>query len=148
MSVLRFIKLAVFICVAGFSIEACGNSGPTPIRYGNEQCAHCRMTISDMHFGCQLVTVKGRTYNFDDVQCMRSFVAEGGIAPGDIARVYLTDYLAGGGLRPAADFMLLRSETLRSPMQGNIAAFLTPEGLQEVQKHHAGEVLTWAGFWE
>lgn len=139
------------ILVVGFLLalgsQACGSDGPKPINYGKDQCAHCKMTVSDARFGCQLVTTKGRAYHFDDVQCMVAYVKEGPIANEDVATYYLPDYANGNKLLPAENLFLLRSESLRSPMRGDIAAFASKEDLEEIREIHGGEQLTWTAIW-
>jgi len=129
-------------------IQACGSSGPQPINYGHDQCGHCRMTVSDARFGCQLATTKGRAYNFDDVQCMVAFVKAGSVAEEDVAEYYLPDYRNPNKLLPSAGLFFLKSEALKSPMRGDVAAFATKEERAEVQEIHGGEELMWADLWK
>ena len=39
--------------------------GPEPFVFGEDQCAHCRMTIMDRAFATQVVATTGRTYKLD-----------------------------------------------------------------------------------
>lgn len=130
------------------AVQACGGGGPEPINYGHDQCGHCKMTISDARFGCQLATMKGRAYNFDDVQCMIAFVKAGNVAKEDVAECYLPDYSHTNKLLPSKALFLLKSESLKSPMRGDVAAFATRQELAQVQETHGGEELTWADLWE
>ncbi|WP_202912417.1 nitrous oxide reductase accessory protein NosL [Sphingobacterium olei] len=131
------------------SVQACNSSaGPKPIRYGQDQCAYCKMTVSDARFGTQLVTKKGRAYNFDDVQCMIAFVKEGTVKRDDVAGFYLPDYSNDNELLPAEKMLLLKSESLKSPMRGNIAAFATEKDLAQARAQHTGDVLTWDDLWK
>jgi len=106
------------------------------------------MTISDARFGCQLATTKGRVYNFDDVQCMVAFVKAGNVAQEDVATYYLPDYSHANKLLPSEALFLLKSESLKSPMRGDIAAFVTKEDLAQVQEIHGGEELRWTDLWK
>lgn|SRR5690606_630094 len=124
--------------------SACSSDGPVPIRYGQEQCTYCKMTISDARFGSQIVTLKGRAYNFDDVHCMIAFLKAGVVEQSDIKEIYLPDYSNDNKLYPANQMFLLKSESLKSPMLGNIAAFISETDLQAVREIHGGEVLKWA----
>jgi len=148
MRTLRFLITMILIAGAMLGIQGCSAEGPQPIHYGKESCAHCRMTISDARFGSQLVTTKGRTYNFDDVQCLLSFVEEGGVARSEVAHCYLSDYANGGKLLPADSLLLLKSESLKSPMRGDIAAFTSEAALEAVREVHGGEHLTWTDLWK
>lgn len=129
--------------------QACSSSaGPKPIRYGQDQCAYCKMTVSDARFSTQLVTKKGRAYNFDDVQCMIAFVKEGTVKREDVAGFYLPDYSNDNRLLPAEKMFLLKSESLKSPMRGNIAAFGSQEDLEKAKAEHKGDLLTWDSLWK
>ncbi len=144
----RFLSIVLLALAVTFGIQACGGDGPKPIHYGKDQCAYCRMTISDMRFGCQLVTTKGRAYNFDDAQCMVAFVKGGGVAHEDVAHCYLSDYANENKLLPAEGLFLLKSESLKSPMRGDIAAFPSEEDLEKVREIHGGERMTWEDLWK
>lgn len=129
-------------------LTSCGNNSPKPIRYGEDQCAHCRMTVSDMRFGTQLLTNKGRTYQFDDLQCMVAYVKSGSIAREDVATFYLPDYVNENKLQPADNMFLLKSESLKSPMRGDIAAFTDQSDLEKVREEHPGEAMGWEDLWK
>ncbi len=139
------ILLSFLIPVLGVILlfSSCNNDGPQEIRYGQDQCVYCKMTISDARFGTQIVTKKGRALNFDDLQCMIAYIKEGSIQPDDISEIYLPDYQNNNKLIPASEALLLRSESLKSPMRGNIAAFSNNADLEEARKIHGGDVLTW-----
>ncbi len=131
-----------------FFLVSCGGKSPKPIRYGEDQCAHCRMTVSDMRFGTQLLTSKGRTYQFDDLQCMVAYVKSGSVAKEDVAAFYLPDYVNDNKMAAAEEMYLLKSESLKSPMRGDIAAFINQEDLEQVKAEHNGEVQTWDDLWK
>lgn len=133
----------LFSLMVTLGFAACGNDGPQAIRYGQEQCVYCKMTISDARFGTQIVTNKGRAFNFDDVQCMIAFMKAGDVDQADIKEIYLPDYSNDNKLYPAKEMFLLRSEALKSPMRGDVAAFITEADLEEARKIYGGEVLKW-----
>ncbi|WP_293955677.1 MULTISPECIES: nitrous oxide reductase accessory protein NosL [unclassified Sphingobacterium] len=149
---MRNYKLFALICssilLVLFSLQACqGNNKPKPIKYGSEQCAHCKMTITDVRFGTQLQTKKGRVFNFDDVQCMIAFVNGNSVKKEEIAVYYLSDYVSHN-LIPAADAYYLKSESLKSPMRGNIAVFEKRGELDKVKAEIGGTVMTWNDLWK
>lgn len=135
--------ILLFSLMVTLGFAACGNDGPQAIRYGQEQCVYCKMTISDARFGTQIVTNKGRAFNFDDVQCMIAFMKAGDVDKADIKEIYLPDYSNDNKLYPAKEMFLLRSEALKSPMRGDVAAFITEADLEEARKIYGGEVLKW-----
>lgn len=138
------------ICILFFSgLQSCnGNQGPKPIRYGKDQCVYCKMTISDARFGTQLVTKKGRVHNFDDLSCMVAFVKKGQIKKEDIAAFYVPDYTNENTLLPASELFYLKSEQLKSPMRGDIAAFSKKSDLESTQITHGGEIVRWEDLWK
>lgn len=145
---ISFLSMLFLGVALALGVQACGSSGPKPINFGSDQCAHCRMTISDARFGSQLVTTKGRAYLFDDVQCMVTFVKDGSIAADDVAKYYVPDYANDNKLLPAEGVVLLKSESLQSPMRGDVAAFANQEDLAEVREIHGGESLSWEDLWK
>lgn len=48
-------------------------SGPVAIVYDHEQCAHCRMLVSEPAFAAQIQTRDGRVLNFDDPGCLIAY---------------------------------------------------------------------------
>jgi copper chaperone NosL len=106
------------------------------------------MSVSDPRFGCELVTTKGRAFHFDDAQCMIDHVKKGNVATEDVANYYLPDYLNDNKLMPAEGLYLLKSESLKSPMRGDVAAFANETDLEEARKVHGGEILTWSDLWK
>jgi hypothetical protein len=57
-------------------LAACGPaSGPQPIVYDREPCAHCRMLISEPRFAAQLETQDGEIRSFDDPGCLLADLA-------------------------------------------------------------------------
>ncbi len=142
------LSLLILGVVLAVGTQACSSGGPKPINYGKDQCAHCKMTVSDARFGCQLVTTKGRAYHFDDVQCLVAYVKAGSVDKSEVANYYLPDYSNDNKLLPAEGLFLLKSESLRSPMRGDIAAFASESDLAHVREIHGGEQLTWADLWK
>lgn len=138
----------ISLLLLALSFQACqGNIGPKPIKYGTDQCAYCKMTVSDQRFGTQLQTKKRRTYNFDDVQCMISFVKESNVKKEEVAAFYLPDYLSNS-LLPAEKLFYLKSDELKSPMRGNIAAFKSLEDLEKTKASLGGTILKWDDLWK
>lgn len=114
-----------------------------PIVLGKDHCAYCKMSISDPRYGAAVLTLKGRTYKYDDVQCMIDHLSAGGIASKQVKQVYVVDYAGSHLLIPVEKAILFHSETLHSPMEGNIVAFLSMDSLKELMNSHVGDILKW-----
>lgn len=146
-TIISVILLSIGIC-ATWILSSCSSDGPQAIKYGKDQCAYCKMTVSDARFGTQLKTKKGRAYHFDDQQCMVAMVKKGEIAKEDVAVFYMPDYANDNKLLAAEGLFYLHSESLKSPMRGDVAAFQHQEDLEETLLHHEGKVMTWEDLWK
>lgn len=131
---------AVFLGMISFG--SC-KAGPEPIRPGIDNCYFCKMTISDVRFGAELVTKKGKVYKFDDVHCIAAYLKTKEIEPGNINNYYLTNYSGTHQLLHVQTALLLKSDDLRSPMGGNIAAFDNKDSLSGIKKRFPGSLVAW-----
>ena len=138
----------IFFILIIAGLQACSShAGPKPINYGVDQCAKSKINKKDARFGTQLITKKGRVYNFDDVQCMIAYVKEGQSKREEIAAFYLPDFQTQE-LMPAESMFYLKSEALKSPMRGDIAAFASKVDMESVLSEVGGTMLTWDDLWK
>ncbi len=129
--------VALLLLLAGCSPE------PQPIAFGQDNCAHCLMTISDERYGAELVTKKGKVHKFDAVECLASYLVEGQVNPEDIHSVWVTDFKNPPLLIPASQAFYLQSENLRSPMGMNLTAFGNEADQDAVLDAYPGRILNW-----
>ena len=130
----------VFLLVMGLS--SC-TAGPAPIQIGKDNCYFCKMSISDVRFGAEIVTTKGKIYKFDDVHCILAYLKTKETEPGNIKDFYLTNYSGSHQLININKSFLLRADELRSPMGGNIAAFDNSDSLKIIEKRFPGNTVSW-----
>lgn len=119
------------------------NTGPEPLQLGKDQCFSCKMTISDERFGAEIVTNKSKVYKFDDTHCLLGFKKSGTVEAKDMKGIYFTNFNAPHQLMIADKSWFLKSEQLRSPMNGNIAAFETETALRKAKESFDGSVVSW-----
>lgn len=124
------------------TITSC-NTGPEPLKTGVDNCYFCKMTISDVRFGAELVTKKGKIYKFDDSKCIISYMQTKDVATDNIKNIYLTNYSGSHQLIDVNNAFLLKAEELRSPMGGNVAAFDNKDSLLTIQKRFSGNTVNW-----
>lgn len=117
---------------------------PETLRYGQDVCHTCKMTLVDKKYGAELVTAKGKVYKFDDVNCMAGFIHSGYLNDQTISLTLITDYAQPGTLIPAQEAFYLKSDNLRSPMASGIAAFGSIESLQQNKETLTGTALRWS----
>jgi copper chaperone NosL len=101
------------------------------------------MTIVEPHFGGQVVTKKGRTYKFDDAHCLLNFLKKEKVKGEDIAQTVLVDFDNDQQFLDVKSAHFVKSPQLKSPMNGNAAAFATREKAVAKGKETSGEVKTW-----
>lgn len=118
---------------------------PEPVRYGQDECAECRMIISDQRFGAELLTRKGRVYKFDDLCCMKAFVKRGAVLPAEVKVELASDFQRPNQFLPVTEAYLLVSDQLKSPMGSDCAAFASEAARQEAQAAlGGGKPVRWA----
>lgn len=122
-------------------ITSC-NAQQQPIIVGQDNCSFCKMTVSDARFGGEVVTQKGKVYKFDDPHCLLSFLKSESVKKSDIKTVYVVDYTSHK-LIPASTAFFYKTEQLRSPMNGNIAAFSTADDLAKTTMQWKGVKTDW-----
>jgi len=141
------VKASAFL-VAGavLTLQSC-HSGAQPIRYGQDNCDFCKMTIMDNRFGGEITTKKGKVYKYDDMHCLLSACRAGIPAKNEIAAIYLTNFSDGQWIL-AADSYLLQNEAFHTPMNGNIAAFSSVNDRTHYQQEIQGQALSWKELYQ
>ena len=119
------------------------NSGPESLKIGKDNCAFCKMTISDNRYGAEIITSKGKVYKFDDSHCLLAFMQAKTVAKEDIKDVYLADFAGDHKLIKAETAFLLRSDAFRGPMNGNIGAFSVEDSMKKMAQQYQGTAITW-----
>ncbi|MDZ7657735.1 nitrous oxide reductase accessory protein NosL [Fodinibius sp.] len=123
-------------------VTACSQE-PAEVHYGSDECAHCKMMITDKQFASQIVTDKGKALKFDAIECMAVYhrMNEDEL---DGAKLYVSNYDEPGNWLNAREAQFVKSEVVNSPMGESLLAFPSQE---EAKKHIAerpGKLLDWA----
>jgi copper chaperone NosL len=130
----------LFIPLALLSFSSC-NSQPQPIKVGNDACHFCKMIISDKRFGAEILTAKGKVYKFDDIICVIDFT-KAQKKPME-ATYYITDFEAPYTLIKTSENFLLKSDALKTPMNGQMAAYSSKQALQKAIVTYKGQEIYW-----
>jgi copper chaperone NosL len=130
------ILLSVFL-FQGCSVE------PEKIAYGKDQCSECRMTIMDPKFGAEIVTKKGRVYKFDDVHCVVQFLKSGSERRENVDQIVFTDYHNLDQFLDSGTAWFIVSPQLKSPMNGNAAAFSDKKTAETQAATIKGNIVNW-----
>lgn len=132
----------ICLILLGAVLMQCSVS-PEQVQYAKDPCQFCKMTIMEPGFATELVNTKGRSYKFDDISCMIKYMKMEEQQVDDYAFVLVNKYATDQWI-DAANARFIRNENLRSPMQGNTAAFknkIPEEWAQEPE-------LNWNELWE
>lgn len=133
---------AVSALLMTLGLQSC-STGPVPISFGKDACHSCKMIISDQRFGAELITDKNKVFKFDDTHCIVSFMKSGDLGQAAIKDIYLVDYSQQGSFIKANESFLFKSDELRSPMGGNIAAFAVEDSSQKFKLQLNGTAISW-----
>jgi copper chaperone NosL len=136
-------KVYIFTLMAFLIIiTACGNY-PEPIRYGEDNCAHCKMMITDEKYGAELVTDKGKIYKYDSIECLLEQLHNQTFKEDQIGSMWVIDFSNPQTLIDAKTAYYTKNDNFRSPMGLNVQAFQTEEDFNKFFSEDGGEKLNW-----
>lgn len=124
------------------SLTGCSQK-PQPINYGKDACDFCKMTIMDKKFASVIVTSKGKNFHFDDMHCMISYLGENK-SKVENATVYVNDFTGGQNYLKASESYFVKDPELKTPMNGQIAAFPSELLAKEYISRHGGTLLNYS----
>jgi copper chaperone NosL len=123
------------------ALSSCSSKNPEPLALNKDQCESCKMTYADIRFGAECITTKGKVYKFDDLSCMKAFSSSNNTMV--IDRWYINDYNGNNVLIDATKAWYVLHETIKSPMNGNTAAFAQQHEAEKFAASFAGKISTW-----
>ncbi|WP_421824643.1 nitrous oxide reductase accessory protein NosL [Flagellimonas oceanensis] len=114
---------------------------PKPIDYGHVGCHYCSMTIVDKQHAAQLVTKKGKVFNFDAIECMMNQLKDQDKST--MALFMVNDFDQPGSLVDGTKATYLISENIPSPMGAFLSAFEQKQAAQNTLGANGGKLYTW-----
>ena len=125
------------------------NTIPTSIKIGKDACSFCKMTVSDNRFGVVLVTEKGKSFIFDDPQCLASYLHSPKNSPQNSAQktslkktdIYFTNFIGAHLLVNANEAFIIKSQQIHGPMNGSFAAFSNKDSAMRYILHNTGNIV-------
>lgn len=124
-----------------FLLHGC-TTKPEPIVVGMDNCSFCKMTISDKKYSAEYVTDKGKVFKFDDSYCMLSYIKSNDKYVNQQNNIYFTDYTGNNALINSNVVFLLKSKSIKGPMNGNIAAFSSMDSLLKFKTLLGGDMIS------
>ena len=132
------------LLLAALLLSACAAAGPVPLRWGEESCRHCHMTLADRRFGAEIVTTRGRDLSFDDAGCAAEALAFGETAAAEVSSVWVIDYGHPDSLIAAEGAVFVRSTALHTPMGSGVVATADSAAAAVLARDSQGVVLLWS----
>lgn len=130
------------------SLQACA-VGPEPIRYGQDECANCKMTLTDKRYGAEIVSKKGKVFKYDDLDCLVAALDAQVVPTDQVAHIVAVDFNKTNAFVDVNQAFFLQSEALKSPMRSDIAVFATGAERAAVQQQiGGGQTPDWAAIRE
>jgi len=109
----------LYLCVLTAS---CGSGRPSPATLDsrNDQCASCRMAVSDPRFAAQVVAPGEEPLFFDDLGCLVAYLTQHPTLPPQ-AVAYVADHRSGEWA-PASAAVFTRVDGVSTPMGSHLLA--------------------------
>lgn len=114
---------------------------PVAIKLNKDECAHCKMTLTDARFAVELITPKNRIYTFDDIACLKRYLKEN--TRDEKTTIWISDYQNQGQFVKIEEAFFVQSNEIHSPMGGHTIAFAGTEIANEFALKYATKVNTW-----
>jgi copper chaperone NosL len=108
-------KCLAFSTLVLLLLSACISQEPKEINLHTDECAYCKMVISDRQFASQLVSDKGKSYPFDSIECMAAYTYQ---TPdvAENAKIYAPNYTQRGEWLLLDEASIYHAESVPSPM--------------------------------
>lgn len=130
-------RLTLLAAVVAVAAVGCGGDGPPTVRYGHEECSHCRMIVNDDRFAAAARTPAGDSLKYDDVCCLVDQAAEN---PSRVARKWVRGYRSGRWHDADAVYFVFGPK-LQTPMGSGLAAVESPAEADALAAEWGGRVL-------
>jgi copper chaperone NosL len=127
-------------------LSSCSGSGPRALMLGREECAQCRMMITDPRFGAQVITTTGRVQPFDAIECAAAYAAA--TDPASIRGVWVSDFEHPGTWIEAHRAVFVSGATVASPMGQAVLALSADAPRDQPATRYGGRVSDWRALVE
>lgn len=134
----KYIALAGILTLLAM---ACSRQ-PSEIHYGSDECAYCKMMITDHRFASQIVTRTGKAIKFDAIECLAAYTGEHK-SELESAKLWVSDFSAPGTWVKVGDAEIVRSSVINSPMGASLLGFGSPESAEKHLADYTGERIAW-----
>ncbi|MCC7054956.1 MAG: nitrous oxide reductase accessory protein NosL [Gemmatimonadaceae bacterium] len=130
--------------VTSLLLMSCTRPGPRPLVTGTDECAQCRMMITDPRFGGEVITRTGKVQVFDAIECLAGYVSASDSAT--VREVWVSDFEHPGTWLPAATARFVRGATIGSPMGRSLLALAPSVPADVAVQRYGGQASDWAAI--
>ena len=115
----------------------CASSEIKPVDlFPEDQCAQCRMAVSNDAFASEIITEEGEVFKFDDLGCLEQFI--NGNNELVVGKIFVKDYTSRSWL--AKEQSVIIQTSLKTPMgSGMVALADSVTAWQVVQQYPPSE---------
>lgn len=135
-------KLLRRILVSALLLLVACSQKPGTIHYGSDECAHCKMMITDNRFASQLVTKTGKVIKFDAIECMAAY-AGNHKSQVESAKMWVSNFDNPGHWIELHQALFIKSEVIKSPMGESLLALESEQAAKTHLQQYDGQVVKW-----
>lgn len=114
-------RLALASLATTFLACASGPPAPAPLDTRREQCAFCRMAVSDARYAAQLAAPAEEPKFFDDAGCLAAYLKQHAAALPKHAAAFVADHRTKAWVS-AASAVYTKTDGLETPMASHLIA--------------------------
>ena len=126
--------------IALLLVVGCSQPKMPRIAYGRADCEQCHMRIVDHRFGGLAITAKGKTNQFDSIECLANYSR--GVT--GLRAVWVTDFDHPGTLVDATTARFVRKSGPTSEMGANLLAFAVNADTAAIRQRFGTGTLSWS----
>ncbi|MDX1638128.1 MAG: nitrous oxide reductase accessory protein NosL, partial [Balneolaceae bacterium] len=116
---------------------------PKEIHLGSDECAHCKMMITDPRFAAQIVTETGKAISFDAIECMSGYYTA---HADDLqeAKRWVRNFNNPEQWMQVEEAVFVKSREISSPMGESLLALDTEVEAKQHLRQYPGEIVSWS----
>lgn len=137
---MKIIKKTSLIIILAI-LTACSQK-PVEIHYGSDECAYCKMMITEERFASQVITETGKSITFDSIECMARYSGEHKKEL-ESAKRWVNDFSNPGNWLNVENATLIKSEVINSPMGSSLLAVENEESAKKHMADYPGRPVAW-----
>ncbi len=108
----------VVIAFLSVTLLSCSTT-PEPIRYGEDSCHFCEMTIVSQAHSAQAVSTKGKQFKYDAIECMMNDIIKNQT---EMVVKQVANFKDPGSMIDVKNAGFIVHDSINSPMGENLAA--------------------------